>query len=315
MRTRLARLLPAAVDRRVRVIAWLSLVFEVIIVGTGGAVRLTGSGLGCPTWPRCTAGSFVATPEQGLHGIIEFGNRMLTFVIVLVVIITVLAVVRYRRERRDLFRLAIAIAAGIPAQAVLGGISVLTGLNPYVVGGHFVLSIGLVVLATVFLYRVLAGPASRDAVAPRWYGALAVGAAVLTAFVVTLGVLTTGSGPHAGDAKTPRNELDSEVLQHLHSYPAYALFGLTILLVAFAYLQKIPRVRLMVSLLLAVEILQIIVGITQARLGLPIVLVGIHMVLACLLTAAMTSVILSLRGGGAETTRAKFERDDVSVEA
>lgn len=299
LRGRLVSLLPAAVDGRVRVVAWLSLVFEIIIVGTGGAVRLTGSGLGCPTWPRCTDGSFVATPEQGLHGVIEFGNRLLTFVIVAIVLITVLAVVRYRRERRDLFRLAVAIAAGIPAQAVLGGISVLTGLNPYVVGGHFVLSIVLVVLATVFLYRVLTGPVAPGWATPPWFASLAWAAALLTGLAVMFGVLTTGSGPHAGDAATPRNGLDSEVLQHLHSYPAYLLLAVTVVLTVAALRLRLRRVRMLVGLLLAVEVLQIVVGVTQARLGLPILLVGVHMVLACILTATMTSVVLSLRGAPA----------------
>src|SRR6478672_11001167 len=106
--SRLWQWLPTTVDRRVRVVAWASLVSQTLIVGTGGAVRLTGSGLGCPTWPRCTPESFVATPEMGIHGIVEFGNRLLTFVLVIIAILAFAFVVRMRRERPELMRLSIA---------------------------------------------------------------------------------------------------------------------------------------------------------------------------------------------------------------
>ncbi|MFT2689112.1 COX15/CtaA family protein [Clavibacter zhangzhiyongii] len=126
---------------------------QTLVVGTGGLVRLTGSGLGCPTWPRCTADSFVSTPEMGVHGIIEFGNRLLTFLLVIVAIATFLAVLRLRNRGRGLFSIALAIGLGIPAQGVIGGITVLTGLNPYIVGLHFVVSVVLVVLSTVLVWR------------------------------------------------------------------------------------------------------------------------------------------------------------------
>jgi cytochrome c oxidase assembly protein subunit 15 len=128
--------LPTTVDRRVRFIAWASFVCQVLLIGTGGAVRLTGSGLGCPTWPRCTADSFVSTPEMGVHGVIEFGNRLLTFVLTLVVILAFLFVLRMRAVRRDFFWLTLVQGLSIPFQAVLGGITVLTGLNPSIVGAR-----------------------------------------------------------------------------------------------------------------------------------------------------------------------------------
>ena len=112
--------LPDRVDRRVIAAAWATLGVQIGIVATGGLVRLTGSGLGCPTWPRCTDSSLVATPEMGIHGVIEFGNRMLTFVLVVVAVITFLFVVRLRRERRDLFWLALAIGLYVPLQAIIG---------------------------------------------------------------------------------------------------------------------------------------------------------------------------------------------------
>src|SRR3546814_4028947 len=115
--------LPATVDRRVLVAAWATLVVQVGIVGTGGLVRLTASGLGCPTWPQCTADSLVATQEMGIHGVIEFGNRLLTFVLVAVAIAMFALVFRMRRQRRDLFWLALVIGLYVPLQAIIGGIT------------------------------------------------------------------------------------------------------------------------------------------------------------------------------------------------
>jgi cytochrome c oxidase assembly protein subunit 15 len=290
--------LPTSIDRRVRLAAWLSLVFQIVLVGTGGAVRLSASGLGCPTWPRCTADSFVNTPEMGLHGVIEFGNRMLTFVLAVIVIAAFLSVIRFRAERRDLFVLTLLQGLSIPFQAVLGGITVLTGLNPYVVGAHFAVSIVLVVVTATLVWRVYRGRRPSTLSAPIGYAALVRITAVLVGITVVVGILTTGSGPHAGDNSNPlkpapRNGLDPELLQHVHSWPAYATLAVTVAVVGAAVVLRLPR-RWPLALL-GVEILQIIVGITQARLGLPEVLVGIHMVLAGLLVAAMTAVTLSLR--------------------
>jgi len=287
--------LPSAVDARIRAFAIASLVSQVLIVGTGGAVRLTGSGLGCPTWPKCTDDSFVNTPEMGIHGVIEFGNRLLTFVLVIIAIVMFVLVLRIRRERRDLFVLALVLGLGIPAQAVIGGISVLTGLNPYIVGLHFVVSAVLVVLATVLVYRVYAGPRGIRSLVPIWYSAVAHATSVLVALTILVGILTTGSGPHAGDSGAARNGLDSELLQHLHSWPAYAAFAASILLLIGAVRFTRPRLVRFTAILVAVEIVQIAVGLAQARMGLPEILVGIHMVLACVLAGAMTAVVLSLR--------------------
>ena len=285
--------LPSTVDRRVRVVAWASLVCQLLLIGTGGAVRLTGSGLGCPTWPQCVEGSFTNTPEMGVHGVIEFGNRLLTFVLAVVVIAAFLAVLRMRRERRDLFWLTLVQGLSIPFQAVLGGITVLVGLNPYVVGAHFAVSIALVALTTVLVVRVRRGPRGRTAATPTWYATVARVMAGVVVVTVAMGILTTGAGPHAGDADTPRNGLDAALLEHLHAYPAYVLFALTLVLVVAAWRTGLPR-RAVTSLLL-VELVQIAVGLTQARTGLPPVLVGIHMVLAGLLVATATATVLSLR--------------------
>ncbi len=293
---RLYRWLPeSTADRRVRVLAWASLVSQTLIVGTGGAVRLTGSGLGCPTWPRCTDDSFVATPEMGIHGIVEFGNRLLTFVLVIIAILAFLSILRLRRERPELLRLTVALGAGIIVQALIGGITVLTGLNSWIVGLHYVVSAVLVALATVYVYRVYRGQASTELGVPGWVRGLAIATAAGVWVTVLVGIVVTGSGPHAGDANTPRNGLDSELLQHYHSWPAYITFGLTLLLIVVA--ARVGHRSLLRSslALLAVEGVQIVVGIAQARLGLPVLLVGVHMVLACVLVAVMTMVVLTTR--------------------
>lgn len=292
---RLYETLPSTVDMRIRVFAIATLIAQILIVGTGGAVRLTGSGLGCPTWPRCTEESFVTTPEMGIHGIIEFGNRLLTFVLVVIAIIMFVLVLRIRRERRDLFVLALLIGLYVPVQAVIGGITVLTNLNPYVVGLHFLASVVLVSLSAVLVYRVFLGRRGDRTALPLWYSALVFATAVTTGLTILVGILVTGSGPHAGDGGAARNGLDSELLQHVHSWPAYATLGLTILLVAGAWRLRHARMLRFAVILLLVEGTQIAVGLAQARLGLPEVLVGIHMVLACCLAAAMTAVVLALR--------------------
>lgn len=279
-----------------RFFAWASLAVQLLIVLTGGLVRLTASGLGCPTWPQCTDGSFVVTPEMGIHGLIEFGNRTLFFVIQIVAIITFVLVLRARTGRRDLFVLSLIPCFSIVLQAVLGGITVLTRLNPYVVGLHFLASVVLVVLATVFVYRVYYGPRGGSLLVPRGYAILTHVTSLFVAITVLVGVITTGSGPHAGDGGAARNGLNPELLQHFHSWPAYATLGLTLVLVVGALRVGTARLRRFSIVLLAVEFAQIAVGLTQARLGLPEPLVAAHMVLACSLAAAMAVVVLSLRG-------------------
>jgi len=288
--------LPARVDRRVIAAAWASLVVQVGIVGTGGLVRLTGSGLGCPTWPQCSDESFVPTAEMsGIHTFIEFGNRMLTFVLVAVAIVMFLFVVRIRRQRRDLFWLALVIGLYVPLQAIIGGITVLSNLNPYVVGLHYFASVALVTLAAVLVVRVYAVPGPRvQAVAP-WFAAVTHLTSALVLVTVVVGILVTGSGPHAGDGGAKRNGLNPEFMQHVHSWPAYALLVCTLLLVIGAW--RTPpalRLRLWTGLLLATEVAQIAVGLWQARTGLPVALVNIHMVLAVLLVAAITAVTMHL---------------------
>ncbi len=305
LRARFWYWLPADVDRRVTVAAWLSFLAEVLIIGTGGAVRLTASGLGCPTWPTCTPGSLVNTPEMGIHGVIEFGNRTLTGLVGVLALLVLVFVLRIRRERRDLFVLALVVLLGVVAQAVVGGITVLTGLNPFIVGFHYVASVVLVCVCAAFLVRMRQPAGTRIRVVTRAHAITAHVTSAVLAVTVAFGILTTGAGPHSGDANAGRNGFDAEILEHVHAWPAYALAALTVVLVVFGIRsrQKAPRVLTWTVTLLAVEVAQIMVGLYQARTGLPPIAVGTHMVLASLSAAAMTALVLNLRAPAAASAR------------
>ena len=284
---------PSDVTKTVRVAGWLNLAVNIAIVVTGGAVRLTASGLGCPTWPTCTADSLVNTPEMGIHGIIEFANRVLTFVLVVVALATFILVLRLRRSRPPLFWLALVIGLGIPVQAVIGGISVLVQLNPYVVGLHFVVSAAIVALCSIFVSLMY--PRTAEGSSPRFLRVTLALLIVFQSITIVLGVLTTGSGPHAGDADAPRNGLNSELLQHAHSIPAYVALGLTVLTLLLARLARRRRLVILTIWLLVANGLQVVVGITQSRLGLPPLLVGTHMFLACVVVALIAGATSTLR--------------------
>ncbi|WP_433876778.1 COX15/CtaA family protein [Sinomonas atrocyanea] len=288
---RFAARLPREVDRRIRALSIASLVGQIVLIGTGGAVRLTSSGLGCPTWPRCTAESLTTTAEMGLHGVIEFGNRLLTFALTAVALAMLVMLWNLRKERRDLFWLAVGLLASVPAQAIIGGITVLTQLNPWVVGLHFLVSMALVVLAMLLVNRAF-GRTGRfmDRSYPALPGSAfpaAAATAVAAGAAVVLGVVVTGAGPHAGDADAPRNGLDWDLFSHIHAVPAYlvafgALFGIW---VAVRYRAR-GAYRNGVAALLALTVVQTVLGITQYYTGIPPLLVGTHMVVAALLVAA-----------------------------
>ena len=281
-----------------RIVAWLTLIANIGITVTGALVRLTASGLGCPEWPLCTEDSLVNTPEMGIHGAIEFGNRVLTLVLLLVTVLVLVVLWRMRKERRDLWRFALVLLLGIPLQAVVGGISVWTDLNPYVVGLHFVLSIGMTIVATILAIRV--GDVDRisrlrDVPVLSWL--VAVG----TALTLIVGILTTGSGPHAGDADAPRNGLDSELLQHLHSWPAYV----TLAIVAFASVRANGISRRWFVWLISAFAVQATLGIIQSRTGLPVPLIAMHVALAMITTAVATVAIYRSTTSGSIATAMK----------
>lgn len=291
------RWIPDHVDGRIRVFAWLSFFAEVLIIATGGAVRLTGSGLGCPTWPMCTPESLIPTPEMAIHGIIEFGNRTLTGLVGILALAVVVLVWRLRRSRRDLFALSRVVLGGVVAQAIVGGITVLTGLNPFIVGFHYIASVSLVCVTAAFLVRMRQEPGARERGVPRWYAILAHTTTLVLAVTIVFGILTTGAGPHSGDADAGRNGFDASLLEHIHAWPGYILFALTVVLLigSWSHRDRVPSLPLWTALLLVVEIVQIAVGLYQARNGLPVWAVGTHMVLAALTAATMTVVVLHLK--------------------
>jgi cytochrome c oxidase assembly protein subunit 15 len=292
--------MPTLPSRAVRRLAVASLVSQVGIVVTGGAVRLTGSGLGCPTFPRCTEDSLVNTPEYGVHGFIEFGNRLLTFVLAAIALATLVAVVRSRPRRRDLVVPAVVLLLGIPVQALIGGVTVLTQLNPWVVMLHFVASAALIGVATVLVRRTRepAGPVRPvgGGSAGTWLRRLAALVVAVTYVVVYLGTVVTGSGPHAGDDAAPRTGLDVEAVSQLHVDAVFLLLGLTVGMWFAARAAGSPgRVARVAAVLLAVQLAQGVVGFAQYFSGLPVLLVGLHMLGACLLVVAAVWLLLATR--------------------
>lgn len=279
-------------EAALRVFVWASVISQILIVVTGGAVRLTASGLGCPEWPTCDGDNIVTTPEMGIHGVIEFSNRLLTFVL-LVIAIGTLVLARKLQDQRKLFGPALSLIVGIFVQAVVGGVSVWFKLNPWIVGLHFVVSAVMIAIAAVLMWRTYSPNVSDSNVTERRLGNLVLGLVVVTELV---GVLVTGSGPHAGDVDTPRNGLDSELFQHIHSYPAYAsLAALTALLVLIRRRDVDGYASRLVFWTLAAVTGQAFIGVVQARLGLPAGLVALHLLLASVIIALVTLTWLSLR--------------------
>jgi heme a synthase len=277
-----------------RRLALASLIANVVIVVTGGAVRLTGSGLGCPTWPSCTDASLTPTREYALHGVIEFTNRQLTFVLSAVVLATLVVAVLARRQ----VRLAVLLAASIPAQAVLGGITVLTHLNPWLVAAHFLLSMLIIAVAFVLWWRLADSPrplaaGGRRGIASSGLRTAAWAIVALTAAVLAVGTVVTGSGPHAGDkGATHRIGFDPAAVSQLHADLVMLLIGLSL---AFALLAPLTgagyRLRRAGWLLVAVELAQGLIGFVQYFTHVPAVLVGFHMLGACLVWLAALTVL------------------------
>lgn len=258
---------------------------QAAIVVTGGAVRLTGSGLGCPTWPECTPGSI--TPVKGqiegeFHSWIEFGNRLLTFVLLFSAIAVIVIVIR--RDAKDLRWLAAGQLAGIFGQGILGGITVLTDLNPIPVAGHFLLSILLIGGALSLRQRAL-GKDLKIQLRPITKK-LAQSVLLISVLVVVLGTVVTGNGPHAGDAQAKRFNFDPRLITRIHADVVIVFVLLTIaLLIAVRMVedagvqQKFGR---KVLLLLFVSLAQGGIGFVQYFNGVPILLVGFHLLGATL---------------------------------
>ena len=278
-------------------VAVASLAVNILIVVTGGVVRLTASGLGCPTWPRCTEDSFTPHEAMDLHSAIEFGNRLVTFLIGAVAIAMLVAA--WRSGRRSLTRLALVLALGVPAQALIGGITVLTGLNPWVVAFHLLVSMAMICVAVVLLRRVREGDGAARPTVPEGVRWLTWAVFVAGWVVLYLGTVVTGSGPHAGDIDAPRNGLDPRSLSQLHTDFVFLLLGLTVATVLVLRSTDAPkRLRDAATVLLLVELAQGAIGFVQYFTGLPVVLVALHLLGASLTAAAMTWLVLGTRDRG-----------------
>jgi cytochrome c oxidase assembly protein subunit 15 len=272
--------------------AWASIVSNCVLVVTGGVVRLTGSGLGCPTWPRCTDESFTPHGAYTVHSAIEFGNRMLTYVLVAVAVATFVAA--WQSGRRDLRRLALVMALGIPAQAVIGGITVLTDLNPWIVSLHLLCSLAIIGVGVLFLHRI---DHPAPAVPPRGAVVGLAWATFASAWAVLyVGTVVTGSGPHAGDADSARNGLSPLQMSQLHADLVFLFVGLTLGLLFVTFAVSAPAAtRRAVVVLLVVEVAQGAIGFVQYFTDLPIVLVGFHMLGAALVSATVTWALIQVR--------------------
>ncbi|MBA8943414.1 cytochrome c oxidase assembly protein subunit 15 [Streptomyces calvus] len=283
--------------RTVRRAALAALVMAVVIVVTGGAVRLTGSGLGCPTWPKCTEDSITTTSEMGLHGVIEFGNRLLTYVLCAAVGWAIVAARSQKPYRRGLTLLGWAQFWIVMGNAILGGIVVLVGLNPYTVAAHFLLSSALIAVATVMWQRTREGDGEPRPLVGKAVRQLVWCMVAVSVLLIAVGTVVTGAGPHAGDSsEVPRMPLDWETVSKLHAVLAWIVVTLTfalwfVLKAVDAPAAPLARTRELFVILLA----QGAIGYVQYFTDLPEVLVGLHMFGSCVMWIWVLRVLLSLR--------------------
>jgi len=264
------------------------------LIVTGGAVRVTGSGLGCPTWPECTPGSYTPVPGQAegaLHAWIEFGNRLLTFVLLIVAVAAVVIAVRSSASSIQKMRirsLAMLQILGIFGQGILGGITVLTDLHPLTVASHFMLSIFLIAGAISLRYEMV-GIKGQPAT-----GLSKMMIPVLawnTLLVLIAGTVVTGSGPHAGDDQAERFGFDPRVVSWLHADLVIALLVLTGLLFLITHHSGLKILNKRVGVFLVISLLQGLVGYVQYFTGLPVILVSLHLLGATLVWVSAWSLI------------------------
>ncbi len=281
--------------------AWAlaAVVVNALITVTGAAVRVTGSGLGCPTWPRCTPDSFVPARHEDIpmvNTLIEFGNRLLTFLVLAVAAACVIAALRLVPRRRSLVRLAWLQPIGCAVQGLWGGLVVKTALNPVTVSVHFLLSVGMIAAAWMLYARASEGDGPARAVVRRdirRLGHVLVGAALA---LVVAGVVVTGTGPHSGDVIATRFAFDIETVARLHADVAYVVVGLTFALLFALRVTGAPRPARRAALaLLGVELSQGLIGYVQYFLAVPAALVLLHVLGATLVWIATLRVVTSLR--------------------
>jgi heme a synthase len=280
-----------------------NLVAQMGLVVTGGAVRLTGSGLGCSTWPQCEPGSFTPVLHEAtsIHPFIEFGNRTLTGVLGVIAIVVALLVFTDRRRSTGFRVLGLVPLVGVALQALIGGLTVLLHLHPAVVGVHLLISMALIAASTVLLYRHGQGVDLRPAPVPRPLLALGHALTGVAALVLALGVVVTGAGPHGGDEEVAyRFTVDPVLIAKLHAAAVWAFLAVLVaLLVVLARRGSEgpvgARRRRAAAVLVVVTLAQGAIGYVQYFTGLPEVLVGLHMLGAALLTASVAWTVTTLR--------------------
>lgn len=283
-------------------IFWANLVAQVGIVVTGGIVRVTGSGLGCPTWPECVEGSITPTSSQmeAWHKYVEFGNRSLTGILVILAVAALAGTFVWRRRtsthRAWVFALAVVPLVGTLAQAVLGGVTVLVDLHPMAVASHLLLSMAVIAacVALVQFAGETADPPGSPLTRPvtRYLGNALI---AVTALVVVIGTVVTGSGPHAGDARTARLDLDPRMVSWLHADVVLLFIGLLVGMLALLYVdQGSDTARRRAWWVVVFAVLQALIGYVQYFTGLPWVLVTLHLLGACLVWVGVLRLRLSL---------------------
>jgi cytochrome c oxidase assembly protein subunit 15 len=278
-----------------RPMALASLIANVALVVTGAAVRLTDSGLGCPTWPKCTDGSYTTTSAMGLHGVIEFTNRLFGIALFVVAAAGFVAAWRQRPRRRRQLRLSLLVLLGVPGQGVVGGITVLTDLNPWAVGLHFLLSMALIAAAYALWHSTEEGDGPPVHLVATPLRHLTVLTTLAAAGVIVLGVVVTGSGPHSGDHGAKRNGLDPAAISQAHADLVFLLIGLTAALwLAFRAVDAPGPARAALTLLV-IELSQGLIGFIQYFTHLPVALVAAHMLGAGLVWTGTIAVLLSIR--------------------
>ncbi|XNZ01117.1 COX15/CtaA family protein [Micrococcus luteus] len=290
--------LPTAITKGTVVLAVANLIGNMGIVLTGGAVRLTGSGLGCPTWPMCTPESLVNTPEMGIHGVIEFGNRTLTGLLGFLALGLVMWLWRLRQSHRELFRLALGLLVGVAVQAGIGGITVLTQLNPWIVGAHFVASAIMIFIAAMICQRVRdernhgGGYALVDGATTSGTRLGAWTVLILATITVAIGTVVTGTGPHSGDPEAARHGFDAMMITRLHAIPVYPLVFAAIVtaVLVFRTAGSSKAQRGTTVMMLGVIVYQGAIGYWQHFTGLPEGLVILHMLGSVLVIGAMASL-------------------------
>ncbi len=277
---------------RGRVLGLLVFLQSALIV-TGGSVRLTGSGLGCPTWPECTPGSYVPVANQAegqLHAWIEFGNRLLTFVLLICALAVVTFSVRVSKNAANKERvrsLAALQILGILGQGMLGGVTVLTDLHPLTVAAHFLLSILLIAGAISLRYELIGKPVEKTTGLISFLMPIFVW---LTFLVLVAGTIVTGSGPHAGDEKAQRFGFDPQVVSWIHADLVIALIVLAVMLLLIAHQSGMSLLVRRIGIFLLIAFSQGVIGYIQYFTGLPEALVAAHLIGSTLVWGSVWSI-------------------------